>query len=645
MASSSERDIVAWLDTIGAGTAETIQRDPHSTITPSLNRDTAAEQALAALRGLRGGDSQQAALEIEQTLGAGGMGVVRMAKQVALGRTVAVKTLRTDRRDDGATLALLREAWVTGSLEHPNVVPVHDVKLEENGDPVIVLKRIEGVAWSELMGDAERVGERFGTDDLLAWNLGIFLQVVNAIRFAHSRGIIHRDIKPDNVMIGEFGEVYVLDWGIAVSLRHDASGRLPLAEDARETAGTPCYMAPEMLSPGTTPLSERTDVYLLGAVLYEIIAGRPPHLGETAAEVVSSVMRSEASLPADAPSSLQRICRRAMHADPGERYRRAEELQQEVQRFLQHRGSMRLARQSQHRLDDLLAHLSGSREGDTAWRQRLYKLFGGCRFGFREALGAWSDNQLAREGLRRATIAVAEYELEAGDARAAEALVAELGDVPQALGDRIAQALKDRESERARIARLEKLDADMDRFTGSRTRTGFAVIASLGPTILPLWAGLCGYRVAEFEHSLMALITGTFALAFGGLVFWARESMMKTAINRSVVAGFALMLLSQLVLQLATYMLGIGPAITLVLHIFIWFIVASLLAIMLDRRLFPLGVGYLVAFLYAAWDPDRVYFAVAGGNIVTILVVVAVFRHVYYPHYARQEHTEFGSGT
>src|SRR5678815_4585974 len=105
-------------------------------------------------------------------------------------------------------------------------------------------------------------------------------RVLNAVRFAHSRGILHRDLKPANVMIGEFGEVYLVDWGIAVSLRDDGSGRLPLAANATEPAGTPVYMAPEMLGrDGLPPLSERTDIYLAGAVLFEIVAGRPPHEG------------------------------------------------------------------------------------------------------------------------------------------------------------------------------------------------------------------------------------------------------------------------------------------------------------------------------------------------------------------------------
>jgi eukaryotic-like serine/threonine-protein kinase len=244
---------------VGAETVATLAGSPTSTIVPPVARPTTGgARALEVLEELAG-DTEQ--LRIGSVIGEGGMGIVHAAEQVALGRTVAVKSLKPGRRDPVASLDLLREAWVTGSLEHPNIVPVHYLKVMRDGPPSIVLKRIEGVEWSRLLHDAGEVERRFGAKDLLAWNVGILLQVLNALRFAHRHGILHRDLKPSNVMIGDYGEVYLLDWGIAVSLRDDGSGRLPLASHAAQLAGTPCYMAPEMLGrEGDLPLSERTDV-------------------------------------------------------------------------------------------------------------------------------------------------------------------------------------------------------------------------------------------------------------------------------------------------------------------------------------------------------------------------------------------------
>jgi len=223
----------------------------------------------------------QGSLRLGPVIGVGGMGIVHEAEQVSLGRTVAVKTLPSARRDQAAALALLREAWITGMLEHPNIVPVHYLELDADTLPVIAMKRVGGVGWNTVIRDPEAVRTRFGATDVFAWNISILVQVLNAVRFAHSRGVVHRDLKPSNVMIGEFGEVYLLDWGIAVSVRDQPGGRLPVADTA-QLAGTPNYMAPEMLTPDGPGISVATDIYVAGAVLFEIIAGHPPHRGRTA---------------------------------------------------------------------------------------------------------------------------------------------------------------------------------------------------------------------------------------------------------------------------------------------------------------------------------------------------------------------------
>jgi serine/threonine protein kinase len=252
------------LPTLSRELEDTIAQSPRSTVEPTMVQvDSIGRRAVAGLDETRTSQFAEG-LALGKTLGEGGMGLVRAATQRSLGRQVAVKTLKPDAKNDQATLRLLREAWVTGSLEHPNIVPVYDLGLGEDGAPVIVLKLIEGSPWSDV---ARAPADH--AEDLLEKNLRIFLQVCNAVALAHSRGVIHRDLKLENVMVGRFGEVYLVDWGIAVSLRPDPTGRLPLASEAKEMAGTPAYMAPEMLGSGV--LTERTDVYLLGAILHELL--------------------------------------------------------------------------------------------------------------------------------------------------------------------------------------------------------------------------------------------------------------------------------------------------------------------------------------------------------------------------------------
>ena len=226
------------------GNAETIVRSPGSTIVPpSTGARGRISTYLADLATSTRGDVD-AKLRIEGLLGEGGMGVVRLAEQRSLGRKVALKSLKADGRDDAAIEKLLHEAWITGLVEHPAVVPIHDIIIDAQGHPAIVLKRIEGQPWEALMFDAKTVKRRFGADDLLEWNLQVLTQVANAVASAHSRGIVHRDLKPDNVMVGEFGEVYLVDWGLAVAIEHDADPRLPRLREIEPMAGVAAARGP-----------------------------------------------------------------------------------------------------------------------------------------------------------------------------------------------------------------------------------------------------------------------------------------------------------------------------------------------------------------------------------------------------------------
>jgi serine/threonine protein kinase len=222
-----------------------------------------------------------AEVRMHEAIGQGGMGVVYRAEQTSLGRDVAVKTLLPERIDGESIAKLVREAWLLGRMEHPNIVPVHLLRLDERGQPMIVMKRVEGRVWRELIREQP-----------LEAALRILVQVCNAVHFAHSRGVLHRDIKPANVMVGTFGEVYLLDWGVAVSLREDPRGLLPHVGQTEGLAGTPIYMAPEMLDGEPASLGVHTDVYLLGATLHHVLAGDAPHRAFSQSEVLARIRKS-----------------------------------------------------------------------------------------------------------------------------------------------------------------------------------------------------------------------------------------------------------------------------------------------------------------------------------------------------------------
>ncbi len=608
----------AWLTGAGAGAESADTMIQQRTISPpEPAQDTGGHRAMQALQRVLSGSKRVNPVE---TLGQGGMGVVRLAEQVALGRMVAVKTLRSDRPGDGPALDLLREAWVTGMLEHPNVVPVYDIGLDDDGRPMIVLKRIEGHSWFELIDDPARVKDQFGTEDMLAWNLETLMQVLQALRFAHSRGIVHRDLKPDNVMIGDFGEVYLLDWGIAVSLEDDGSGRLPLAKHATELAGTPCYMAPEMLGgDGAPALSERTDIYLAGAVLYEILAGHPPHQGETAQAVVASVVRSDPAMPDGAPAELVKICRRAMDADPHGRFENAEQLRLALRGFLQRRGSMRLAEAAERRLDALIAACAAA---DPDKRQELYDLFGAARFGFHEALASWRDNQVAHDGLRRAVEAMIAYELKHGDPRAAAGLLSQIASPPAELRARVAEAVA---AEKKRQADLEQLEQMHDARIGTRTRTFGTMLMGAMFTIAPIVSAHVPAASMD-SHRTMVLWSIGFWIAVLGFGAWARQSMMRTLFNRRIWATTQLVFAAQLVLHLGAWYLGLDPVTTNIIMVFQWFVMTGMSAITLDWRLFPTALGFATAFVVSARWPEARHAAMAASNLVLTVNAVWIWR-------------------
>jgi hypothetical protein len=636
MSSSTERvrELLARVGTLEF--AETIPGAPDATIEPTRRiSEQAAQGVLEALAQLiaRGGHNLEPRFQLGEILGQGGMGLVRLARQVALDRDVAVKVLRPNKRSPEATADLLQEAWITGGLEHPNVVPVHDIGIDADGNPVIVFKRIGGMTWSALLGNAGEVERRFGAGDLLEWNLRILMQVINAVRFAHSRGIVHRDLKPDNVMIGEFGEVYVVDWGIAVSL-HDGDGdRLPSAAHATDLAGTPSYMAPEMLGGAEPEISERTDIYLLGAILYQILTGKPPHEGETTLEVFTSVVASAPVLPADAPPGLALVCRRAMAAEPDQRFASAEELLRAVQEFLEHRGSEVLVHQAEVNFDEMRRFLRADSHGDEQaridHRKRLYGFYGACRFGFIEALSAWRENQAARAGLRAASEAMIAYELAHGDPHAAATLAADVAHVvalsPE-LQARVDEALRAKAREDARRAELERLGRELDIRIGARTRALVVLCMGLSWVGLPLIGPLISHLSDVYPGNLrMAMWSVGLATVFALVAYLVRASLWQSAINRRLVIMMLTMFLGQALLHLGSELGGILPATSQTFQFFFWFGVIGVVTIMAERRLFPTALAYLLAYFVVARLPDARFLAIAAVNTVLLVNATVIW--------------------
>ncbi len=601
-----------------APNAKTIEQDPRATIVPERHAsdDTGGERAIAALVEISAALERQ--ITVEGTLGEGGMGIIHLATQRSVGRKVAVKTLREEHRTRANVLKLLREAWLTGSLEHPNVLPIYDVDLDEAGCPRIVLKRIEGEPWSALMHDVERAAEVAGAGDLLEFNVGVLMQVCRAVHFAHARGIVHRDLKPDNVMIGKFGEVYLLDWGIAVSLRDDPTGRLPLASAATEMAGTPAYMAPEMLGAEIGTVSEKSDVYLLGAILYEIVMGVPPHQGESARAVFSSVLLSRPKFGDHVPPEIAAIARKAMDADAERRFADAEELRAALAELLRLRGALRLAENARHRLGELERAIRA--DGD-ARRATVYKLFGECRVGFGEALAAYPDHQAARAGLAALYQAMIGYELGEGDGRAAASLLAESSEAMSAeLEKRVARAVTTQEERQLRLAELER---QHDRQAGQRTRWFLGGFLGLCWTVGTFAAG----RFIKTPTVKAALVTVVVFWAIAlGLLVWARESLLKTAMNRALTATLFVSFASNVVSLTAALITDLPHIVVFNFEFVSIAACVGLAGMTVEKRLLPAAVMFAIGHYLSSIWPDHRFDWMALCQLVFTTSVLIIWR-------------------
>ena len=276
----------------------------------------------------------------EGEIGRGGTATVRRAMDPRLRRRVAVKTLSDDLAANPRALRdFIQEAEITAQLEHPNIIPIHELAVGP-ARASFSMRLIRGQtllqainAWSSLPDDAEA----------LYRILNVFLRVCDAVAFAHSRGVIHGDIKPANVMVGSYGEVYLVDWGIA-SLIPTSTGEEPVSVSSERhtrsgVRGTPAFMAPEQAKGVLEAIDERTDVFGLGALLYFILCGRPPFDGTTSGETLT---RARAGLYPDPERSergktmpaLCRIVRRAMAPNAADRHASVVELQEDVRGFL-----------------------------------------------------------------------------------------------------------------------------------------------------------------------------------------------------------------------------------------------------------------------------------------------------------------------
>jgi serine/threonine protein kinase len=353
-------------------------------------KDSAAEQLAAALwdkdLGLESVREQMEGkkYKVITTLNRGGMGVILQARDLRIRRTVAMKVMKTSARFSRENvLRFIDEAQLTGQLEHPNIVPVYELGIDEQGETFYSMKYVKGITLDDVLRGIRNGNQRTIEKYPLGALLTIFQKVCDGVAFAHSKGVVHRDLKPENIMIGAFGEVLVMDWGLAKNMTGGRSDTRPddpeMVPPARAAVadlrgfetmnglivGTPPYISPEQARGELDKVDGRSDIWVLGAILYATLTLRPPVEGDTLHEVVEKIVQSRIEPPSSfntpmkasrrdrqpiatpapqaivfahcpgrrIPDGLSAVVMKALALDPAERYQKVEDLQAEIAAF------------------------------------------------------------------------------------------------------------------------------------------------------------------------------------------------------------------------------------------------------------------------------------------------------------------------
>jgi WD40 repeat protein/serine/threonine protein kinase len=462
---------IVGTDVVGTEMVEGIDKD-------SLN------VAMRSISGLQYGAVPRVDFKLVKQLGEGGMGVVYVARQQSLGREVVFKTLKPMAKAQASKLKasgtidsvikqrrdmFLSEAVVTANLFHPNIVPIYELAKAPDGALFYTMKWVRGDGWHKRLKEMT-----------LAENLEVLMKVSDAMAFAHSRNIINRDLKPENVMLGGYGETIVLDWGLALPFG-EGKHRLPVATTAGLGSGTPAYMPPELITGPLATIGPPCDIYLLGAMLFEVVTGLPPHdfssrasggtvsagakLAEVRRVVVENIIRET-----EHTGELIDIAKKAMATNPEDRYRTVVDFQNAIRDYLKHAASHTLADRAKE-LTVAAAPVATESQPAAEDSSTSYTNYQNALTLYNESLREWSGNELARKGLTETQKDFAELALVKGDFDLGLAVLDTNAESHSETRSKLLLARQERES---RVRRMKVL-----RWTAIGLLIGFAGVSAL----------------------------------------------------------------------------------------------------------------------------------------------------------------------
>jgi serine/threonine-protein kinase len=571
-----------------AGSARSTSQSKLSTKTssssPSSHTPLSAAESLSSLTVPSAVDADE--ITVTGLLSKGGMGEVMLGHQRSLGREVAVKRHRGDPKRERE---LVIEGRLTGQLEHPNIVPVHTMLDDADGRPMVVMKRVEGDTWRAMLNDPNVPFER---------HLSIFDDVCHALAFAHARGVAHCDVKPANVMVGRFGEVYVVDWGIAVGFGDSAIADVPHVSTLKGVFGTPKYLAPEMALPGSGPIDGRTDVYIMGAILYELATRRPLRTSKVIAELLHHAHMAAPptfegeDVDGGVDPELQAIIKTALARHPAERFQSVEAMRVAVKAFAAGGSARALLRRSEETLQALKGAVADGKDPLTIRRLAIES-----RFGFQSVLTENSSHQRALAGLSDVLATMVQFELDADALVAAQTAFDELKRMRgapgpyadatiHALGERLAALARQHQHDLEAVSALQRFRAEQDPSTAERERAVFLYGAGAAWFSTMVFLDQLDRRlIVQVGPGAFSLFMASFAgvLGISALAF---PVLRKTAASRGLLITMVSCVLGLSVVHGVGFLRGIDAATMLAVGHTLWAVTAAQLATS-DKRLWP----------------------------------------------------------
>ena len=434
----------------------------------------------------------------------GGMGRIYEGNQRYPERKVAIKKSKKNTTEDQQQL--LQEAMIVGALEHPNIIPVHQILINREEGHSVVMKRINGISFKQKIVE--------GCSPLET--LQILLPVCNAVEYAHSQGIVHRDIKPSNIMIGHFGEVYLLDWGLALNLTENQQG----------IVGSPSFMAPEMLHSDTTKITEQTDVYLLGATLHYAITGKARHSGKNIKGIVSQIKNSQPfQYDSHIPEQLGQLINSACQKNADCRPESVRALREQIEELVQHWPALQLTQEALIRAFEV-SQIRTCQTVRLDQVQSCHQIFTMARQDFEYALRIWPDNSLAIKGLEKLLVDMINIHIQQNEYAAALLLYSNLDNkFPDLLAEigRQREAAEQLDSEQQRLLRLGE---EHDFVRAQEASAPFAALIALSALLIAVWANYAYvYKEQQLSNQLLFSSSVAVLIIVCLLIFYRREDL------------------------------------------------------------------------------------------------------------------------